>query len=267
VVWNGGQTVRTGEHKAGGPISGELAPNCGFARTGKDGLPADWQWQIHTPTAKAATVSDGGNPSLRIEAARNPDKDRDNYPIVVSKDFPLEGGHSYRIEARMKATEPGRKAELMVQSYLANAYFWANNPNEVKPETEWKTFAFSFTVPKPGDKNYHEQMKLFRARIDWPSESGALLVDDVSVREIQMLDEWASWQVRGADVHSVVADPKFARPGTDDPSLAPGSPATSQGFEPIPFGKIGPFADELRASWPIVEAPGAREYPVRVPQD
>jgi hypothetical protein len=34
------------------------------------------------------------------------------------------------------------------------------------------------------------------------------------------------------------------------------------GFQPIPVEKIGPYRDELRASWPIVEAEGAREKPL-----
>jgi hypothetical protein len=41
--------------------------------------------------------------------------------------------------------------------------------------------------------------------------------------------------------------------------LQPDSPALALGFEPIPFEQIGPYQDDLRASWPIVEARGARE--------
>jgi hypothetical protein len=40
------------------------------------------------------------------------------------------------------------------------------------------------------------------------------------------------------------------------------SPALKLGFQPIPVEKIGPYADPLRASWPIVEAEGVRETPV-----
>jgi len=29
---------------------------------------------------------------------------------------------------------------------------------------------------------------------------------------------------------------------------------------PLSLRPIGPYKDELRASWPIVEAPGAREW-------
>ena len=41
--------------------------------------------------------------------------------------------------------------------------------------------------------------------------------------------------------------------------LKPESPALTQGFEPIPFDKIGPYKDDARATWPIREAEGVRE--------
>ena len=45
----------------------------------------------------------------------------------------------------------------------------------------------------------------------------------------------------------------FVDPAHDDYRLQPQSPALQLGFEPIPFEKIGPYQDDLRASWPIVE--------------
>jgi len=72
---------------------------------------------------------------------------------------------------------------------------------------------------------------------------------------------WEDWQKRGFDTHSVVADPLFVDPDKDDYRLKPDSPAFKLGFEPIPVEKIGPYASPLRASWPIVEAPGVRETP------
>ena len=72
---------------------------------------------------------------------------------------------------------------------------------------------------------------------------------------------FAQWQAQGHDVHSVIADPLFVDPDKDDYRLKPESPALKFGFQPIPVEKIGPYAHSLRASWPIVEAPGARERP------
>jgi hypothetical protein len=76
------------------------------------------------------------------------------------------------------------------------------------------------------------------------------------------LDEWASWQALGMDRHSLVADPLFVDAARDDYRLQPESPAWKLGFQPIPLDKIGPCADPLRATWPIVEAEGAREKPL-----
>ena len=84
-------------------------------------------------------------------------------------------------------------------------------------------------------------------------------MDDVSLREAELADEWESWQAAGMDEHSIVADPLFIDPEHDNYRLQPASPALKLGFEPIPFEKIGPYQDALRASWPIVDAPGARE--------
>jgi hypothetical protein len=75
------------------------------------------------------------------------------------------------------------------------------------------------------------------------------------------LDEWAAWQAAGMDRASVVGDPRFLAPERDDYRLHPDSPAFALGFQPIPVERIGPFASPDRASWPIVEAEGAREKP------
>jgi hypothetical protein len=148
----------------------------------------------------------------------------------------------------------------------ANAYFWANWPSEFKVGTDWNDHEFVFRIPGPGERGHHERMQLFRARVDFPDPSGALLVSEVSLHEIEMLDEWASWQALGMHRLSRVADPKFVDADHDDFQLEPGSPAFALGFKPIPVDKIGPYKNELRASWPIVEAPGARENPVKPPR-
>ena len=49
-----------------------------------------------------------------------------------------------------------------------------------------------------------------------------------------------------------------------DAVLPSGMIMTGNAFERN-IEKIGPYRDELRASWPIVEAEGAREHPVRPP--
>ena len=64
----------------------------------------------------------------------------------------------------------------------------------------------------------------------------------------------------GFDRHSLVSDPHFVDAGKDNYRLKADSPAFQVGFKPIPVEKIGPYTDADRASWPIVEAMGAREF-------
>ncbi len=256
LVWHQGLPAEDRRAQAGQDHLGQSRAQRRLRSGRLGGLPADWQWQIKTKTAVAGLVEEDGRRALKIDAAFDTSKPRDNYPIVVSREFPCKPGHAYRIQARMKAAHEGAKAGLMLQSYMANVYFWANWPNEVKVGTDWKTYEFVFQVPAPGERNYNEQMKLFRARVDYPDPSGSLLVAEVALHEIEMLDEWASWQALGNDRHSVVADPKFVAPDRDDFRLQSDSPAFALGFQAIPVEKIGPYQDELRASWPIVDAPG-----------
>jgi hypothetical protein len=72
--------------------------------------------------------------------------------------------------------------------------------------------------------------------------------------------EWTAWRSRGQDAHSLLADPLFLDAAHDDYRLKPESPAFQLGFQPIPVERIGPYQDPLRASWPILEASGAREH-------
>jgi len=75
--------------------------------------------------------------------------------------------------------------------------------------------------------------------------------------------QWDAWRKRGHDAHSVVADPLFVDPARDDYRLRPESPAWRLGFKPISVDEIGPYRSPDRASWPIQEAAGVRENPVR----
>ena len=68
---------------------------------------------------------------------------------------------------------------------------------------------------------------------------------------------WEEWRALGADAGSMLGDPMFVDAAAGDFRLREGSPAFDLGFEPIPVEEIGPYEDELRASWPIVEAFGA----------
>lgn len=63
--------------------------------------------------------------------------------------------------------------------------------------------------------------------------------------------QWTTWQSMGLDQHSLIGDPLFVNIEASDFTLSPASPALRLGFKPIPFEKIGPYQDCLRASWPL----------------
>jgi hypothetical protein len=143
---------------------------------------------------------------------------------------------------------------------LAKVYYWGRSA-PVSAGPEWKEVELTFRLPSPGEPGYNEKMQAIRARLDFRSSSGTAWVDDVSLKEVEALDEWQSLQALGFDRKSLVADPLFVDADKDDYRLKPESPAFKLGFQAIPVEKIGPYRDELRASWPIVEAVGAREKP------
>lgn len=265
LIWHFGQPLLTGQNLPGKDLSGNLVANGDFEQDAVGKLPEHWHWQIFPkPEAKAEVVEDGNanGRALRIAAAFNKEKPRDNYPIVVGDELELPLGRGYRLKARMKASHADAKAKLMMQSYVADAYFWASSPSDVKLGTDWQDVEFTFRTPAPGEGGHHEKMKTFRVRIDYPDENGSLFIDDVRLTEVELLDEWESWKAEGMDEHSIVADPLFVDAENDDYRLKPNSPAFKVGFKPIPVDEIGPYEDELRASWPIVEAEGAREKPL-----
>ncbi len=267
LVYHFGQPLVTGQRQAGPELGENLAPNASFESGTLGQLPADWQWQIRPHPEARAELTEGsaadGKRALCIGGASGKDaKGNLSFPILVSREFPAQPGHHYRLKAKLKASQPEAKASLMLQSYVANVYFWANWPNDLKVGTEWRDYEFVFKIPAQGEKGWHEQLRTFRARVDFRETSGDLWVDAVSVREVEMLDEWASWQALGLDRHSLVANPQFVAPEKDDYRLQPDSPAWKLGFQTIPVEKIGPYQDELRATWPIVEAEGAREKPL-----
>ena len=264
LYWHAGLPLKTGERGAGREAGANLAPNPGFEDGVTGQLPKDWTWQIRPKNAAASVVEGGagGKRALRIDAAFDAGKERDNYPILVGRELVLTPGKSYRLRGKFKSTGGQANASLMLQSYRANVYFWASGPNSVRTGTQWQEADFTFKIPAPGEKGFHPEMKTFRVRVDWPAKTGTLFVDDVSLREAEAPDEWVSWRALGYDTHSLVADPQFENWRKDDFRLKSGSPAFKVGFERIPVEKIGPYANELRASWPIVEAVGAREKPL-----
>jgi hypothetical protein len=112
--------------------------------------------------------------------------------------------------------------------------------------------AWTFRGSKPAFTGFEFDYNCLYAPPELPLKFSLTLSPDSG-----RLVDWNQWRQHGKDGHSLLADPKFVDPAKHDYRLKPDSPALKLGFRPIPFEKIGPYRDPLRASWPIVEAPGA----------
>jgi hypothetical protein len=263
LIWHFGKPLRTGctgIKEIRGP---NRVANPGFENGDPGALPVDWEWQVcpkDSTAAVDATVGAAGKQSLRIEG-RGTATDSSGQtlcPNFVSAQIPVTPGQTYRLTARIKAAAAGTAFGILPQSYIPNVYWWGQGLSGTAG-TEWQEVEVVFTFPAPGDANWHEQMATARVRIDVRQEVGTIWVDEVALHEVTPVDEWDAWQAAGLDRHSVVAEPLFVDAAHDDYRLQPESPAFALGFKAIPVEKIGPYADDLRASWPIVEARGARE--------
>ena len=264
VIWHDGHPIRTGVAAIGKPVGPNLAPNPGFEEGEPGALPAGWTWQVRPNDSWAGIDTNlpaAGGKSVRIEG-KGTTTDSSGQVLTtnfVSEAIRLEPGKSYRLAAKVKGAGEGVNFAIMAQAYVPNKFFWAQGRAGGKAGPEWTPFAAGFRFPAKGDSDWKEGMESIKIRIDISQGTGTIWVDEVQLQETTPVDEWQAWQNLGLDQHSVIADPLFVDRANDDYRLRPESPAFALGFKPIPVEKIGPYEDELRASWPIVEAVGARE--------
>ncbi|MHB1458441.1 MAG: right-handed parallel beta-helix repeat-containing protein [Armatimonadota bacterium] len=263
LIWHKNLPILTGTTVVKGDIGQNLAVNPSFEDGVPDEMPASWEWQIQPKGSIAAAdtqVQHDGKQSLRFEG-RGTTTDSSGQtltPSLLGTEIPVIPGQTYRLRVYVKAAEPNTAFGMIVQSYIPNTLWWGKGMNE-KAGTEWKEYEAVLKFPAPGDSDYRPEMKTFRIRIDVMQDKGIIWIDDIRLHKVEVLDEWESWKSFGLDKHSVIADPMFVNPAKDDYRLKPNSPAFALGFKPIPVDKIGPYKSELRATWPIKEAVGARE--------
>jgi hypothetical protein len=266
LIWHAGLPIKTGVQQAGPALSSNLLVNGGF-EAGTNALPDGWRFQIN-PAGRAVAhgetgVAGAAGRSLRLEGLSATNQGgKAETPILVGPDTTLRPGALYRLTFRARASRPGFRIAAKLQSYRAGVFFWSGGDRTFTPDADWTHCESIVRTPAAGERGYHPDMlQRFRVRFDVSEPDGAVHVDDVSLVECAMMDEWASWKALGFDSNSVVADPRFRDPAKDDYRTGWFSPAKKIGFKPIPVDRIGPYRDPLRASWPIVEAEGAREHP------
>ncbi|NUQ00669.1 MAG: right-handed parallel beta-helix repeat-containing protein [Armatimonadetes bacterium] len=261
LIWHGGRPLLTGQSK----LKGESGPNLmgSDELRGEAGkLPTGWHWQ-ERPTGANAALEQGAPPALRVDGAISKDARGEHFSILVGPEVPAVPGQAYRVTIRLRASQPEAKVGIGAQSYVAQVYFWYQG-RTLSATTEWREYELLFRFPRPGEQGWNDQMSRLRFRLDFRAPSGSLWVDQITLRAAAVLDEWESWQALGFDRNSLVADPLFVDAERDNYRLRPESPAFKLGFQPIPIDEIGPYRDELRATWPITEAEGAREKPARL---
>ena len=257
VVFHFGLPLLTGCRKAGETRGPNLLANAGFEEAAADGMPS--HWRLRDPLPAGVRIAATRDQALLIEATANEAKPRSI--AVLSDRVPAVSGETYVLRARMKAQEPGTLAQIAVQTDRASGKNWQGHVPRASLHVsrEWRQYELCFKLPAPGERWHEPEMKTMPARVLRAGDAGPLWVDDAWLSAAAMMDQWEAWRTEGFDQHSIVADPLFVNPGRGDYRLRPESPALKLGFKPIPVERIGPYKDDLRATWPIVEAEGVRE--------
>lgn len=282
LVWNGGAVpVKTGRQAFKKTLADltDKIPNADFSRrlapaeiaaTSDRTVAADWRWYHKTwPNLQAEIVATGGRNTLRLPGAFNDEKPYIKNACVRSAPFALPPGKHYRLSFQLRHQDA--TGELVARFVCENQGLWKAfgsrgflnraDMSDVATATAGLECQTVFYLPNPGDADYDARVTELTLQFQFNSSQGWAEISDLRLEEVEPATEWEAWQLAGADAHSVVADPLFVDPEHGDFTLRPESPAWKLGFEPIPFGDIGPYQDDARATWPIREAEGVRENP------
>lgn len=171
------------------------------------------------------------------------------------KDVQYEGSPYLRLYPELENYQVDRPQEISGLKFLNNIiYYTEEGTRWLRERRDWGQDQEMYSlrmVREDFDRN------LFDNNVIYAPDSIKPYINLDMRPELNGHLTWEDWQALGKDASSVLADPQFVDAAAHDYRLKPGSPALKLGFEPIPIDKIGPYADGLRASWPIVEAPGA----------
>ena len=124
-------------------------------------MPEGWKWEaqpsVQYIAAGTSNAAADGKRSLRIEgvlvkgATCNPP-----WPVAVSDEIAARNDQTYKLTAKLKAAKVGTQVQLMIQSYVADVYFWSRG-TPAALETEWKEYEVVFKLPAKGDNDFHER--------------------------------------------------------------------------------------------------------------
>lgn len=263
VIHHAGQPLRTGVTAAKVETGPNLLTNAGLEEGEVGKAPKGWSTSAFPEDGvRVRVVNDQtheGTAAVLIEPVRTTEASANGKTVYLTLGaVPFQPGKAYRLSLWMKSDGALTPVALSVYSWRKGEHSWGvQSTAALTPE--WQQYELLFRLPQEGDRDYQSTMDTLMWRINFPQGSESFRLDDASLREAELTDEWEGWRAAGMDQHSIVADPLFIDPAQDDYRLQPASPVLKLGFQPIPFDQIGPYQDALRASWPIVEASGARE--------
>lgn len=260
LIWNGGKvplvTGVTGYSRILAKTTDSI-PNVNFKSTDEHSFPKNWRWCMKSRDDAKAEVTAPG--VIRIHAAFNPERKYIKYARIRSESFTLSEGKYYRFTLKSRCCETDGYAGAAIVSQDGGCWVTLGNLSITADNS--KKYESWFKVPSPGDPKYDKRMKTFTLHLFLVGKTGWAEFEKIELEEVELASPWQAWLNKGADRHSIYADPLFVDPERGDYNLRPDSPAFKIGFKPIDFSKIGVYQDARRATWPIVEAEGVREHP------
>ena len=245
LTWNGGQPVRTGITRAGkdlgAPIFQESFANVTPPAEAK--IPSGWGFNNRANTSVAVSLSQG---ALWADCVRSDDP-RNSHTTFHGPNLPLSPGKAYRIRLKVKSTLPSSPFAISLAAYKDKEGYWQSRAADFTATSDWQDYEAAASIPERESALWKPFMTSFWLRIDCNGPEGQIGIDDVSITEAEVLDEWKSWQREGWDQHSIVADPLFENAAKDDFRLKSESPAIKQlGFKPLPIDEMGLVEDAWR---------------------
>lgn len=257
LVWHDDQPIPTGYTTVTNEVGANLCPNAGFEDGQPGAVPPEWGFYAK-PTPQARIASSDHEPAsgklcLEVTCSNNPDpKAQFRYVMIKTGNLPVQSGKQYHLTVKLRGDRDGLPANLVLQSFRAGQHHWAAEKGH-RLTTAWQTYDLAARIPGPGEPGYKPTLSDLYIRLDCSAPEGTVWVDDVTLREAELGDEWKGWQATGHDVRSRVADPLFVDRNGGDLRLQPNSPALQLGFKPLPYNRIGPYQDPLRATWPVAD--------------
>ena len=239
LLWHGGEEIRTGLLRVKKEKGANLIADPGFEQGDGSHLPEGWRARLPWKECKVSSVNDnqhGGKLSLVMmgvaseELEGKPAWERE---VSVQTDFirQVVPGQDYRVSAWLKAVQPGTRVRLEALSYKGGVYDVRLCTVEAAVGPEWQKVEGTFRFPLPGEGTYRQGLETtFYVRVILRQDEGMLWLDDVAMCQAIMMNELEAWKSEGMDRHSIVADPLFRDPESDDYRLLAESPAWELGF-------------------------------------